>query len=150
MMTLEEFTKIVAIYGSDTEAWPIVVRDDCKALIADSSEARTLIKQQQELDRLMDQLAAPEFPDLEARVLNQTLPDRSGSAIDSLMDWLLPENNFGKMLWRPVMIACLPLVFGILLGNFFSFGVFIIADEYEYWEDELTMLSLTDYSESEF
>jgi len=149
-MTLEEFTKIVEIYGSDTGAWPTGMRDDCKAFIADSSEARTLIKQQQELDRLMDQLAAPEFPDLEARVLNQTLPDRSGSAIDSLMDWLLPENNFGKMLWRPVMIACLPLVFGILLGNFFSFGVFIIADEYEYWEDELTMLSLTDYSESEF
>lgn len=150
MMTLEEFTKIVAIYGSDTEAWPTVVRDDCKALIADSSEARTLIEQQRELDRLMNQIAAPEFPDLEARVLNQELPDRSGSAIDLLMDWLLPQNNFGNMLWRPAMIACLPLVFGILLGNFFSFGVFIAADEYEYWEDELTMLSLTDYSESEF
>ena len=54
------------------------------------------------------------------------------------------------------MAACLPLVFGILLGNYFTFGVFgeagvyLDGDEYEYWEDELTMLSLTDYSESEF
>ena len=149
-MTLEEFSKIVDIYGSDAGEWPTGLRDDCLAFIADSSEARTLIKQQRDLNRLMDQIAVPEFSDLEAKVLNQQLPDRSGSPIDQLMDWLLPQNNFGIKLWRPAMVACLPLVFGILLGNFFSFGVFVEGDEYEYWEDELTMLSLTDYLESEF
>ena len=150
MMTLEEFTKIVEIYGIDSRDWPLGLRDDLKAYIAGNSEARTLIDQQQELDNLMDQVAVPEFPGLEARVLNQELPDRRESLIDPLINWLLPENNFGNQFWRPAMAACLPLMFGILLGNYFTFGVFGEGDEYEYWEDELTMLSLTDYSESEF
>ena len=98
----------------------------------------------------MDQLAVPGFPDLELKVLTQEPPARSESLSDRIVNWLLPERNFRKQLWRPAMAACLPLVFGILLGNYFSFGVFAEADEYEYWEDELTMLSLTDYSENEF
>ena len=159
-MTLEEFTNIVEIYGADARQWPAGLRDDCEAYIADSPEARTLIDQQRELDRLMDQLAVPAFPNLKEKVLHQELPDPARSLIDQLMNWLLPENNFRKQLWHQAMAACLPLVFGILLGNYFTFGVFGEAeayfggdgngDEYEYWEDELTMLSLTDYSESEF
>ena len=155
-MTLEAFTKIVEIYGADTRQWPTGLRDDCEAFIADSPAARTLIKQQRELDRLMDQLTVPEFPNLKEKVLNQELPDPARSLIDQFMNWLLPENNFRKQLWHQAMADCLPLVFGILLGNYFTFGVFgevgeyLDGDEYEYWEDELTMLSLTDYSESEF
>ena len=53
-------------------------------------------------------------------------------------------------MWKPVAAACLPLVFGIILGNFYSFGVTFESDEIEYWEDELSMLSFNNYSENDF
>ena len=51
--------------------------------------------------------------------------------------------------WRPALAACLPLVFGIVLGNYYSFGISSEVDEFDYWEDELAMIALTDISESE-
>jgi hypothetical protein len=42
------------------------------------------------------------------------------------------------------------LVFGIVLGNYFSFGIGIEDDGFQYWDDELAMLSLTDYTETNF
>jgi len=47
------------------------------------------------------------------------------------------------------MAACLPLVFGIVLGNFYSFGINSEIDELDYWDDELAFLALSDIPESE-
>jgi hypothetical protein len=42
------------------------------------------------------------------------------------------------------------LAFGIVVANYFSFGVGIENDGFQYWGDELAMLSLTDYTEIRF
>lgn len=149
-MKIEAFTKIVETYGADSTRWPAELREECTAFMASNPTARTLINRQCELDKLLDQIAVPDFPQLESRVLNQHLPARRGSLGDQVLAWLLPENGFGKQIWRPAMLACLPLLFGIVIGNFFSFGVGLENDGFAYWDDELTMLSLNDYTENSF
>ncbi len=110
----------------------------------------TDISEQRRLEQQLDQITVPEFAGLQARILNQQLPPRNDPLLDKLLDWLIPAGGFTIQLWRPAMVACLPLVFGIVLGNYYSFGVGLQSSEVEYWEDELAMLSLSDYSESIF
>ena len=149
-MTIDEFTHIVESHGVDPERWPDHLRQPCRDLLATSTEAQQLIARYRQLAQQLDQLLVPEFPCLESRVLSQQLPRRKVALLDALLAWLLPENPFGKQLWRPAMAACLPLVFGILVGNYFSFGINMEDDSFEYWEDELAMLSLDDYTENSF
>jgi len=149
-MTLDEFTHIVESHGVDPERWPDHLQQPARDLLATSAEAQQLMTRHRQLGQQLDQLLVPEFPGLESRVLSQQLPGRQPVLLDQILAWLLPENAFGTQLWRPLMAACLPLMFGILVGNYFSFGVFIEDDNFEYWEDELAMLSLDDYTENSF
>ena len=149
-MTLEEFGKIIESYGSSSERWPVDMREECENFIADNSEAREQVNRQLELEMLMDQIAVPEFPGLEARVLDQQLPSRKLAPLDQFLEWLLPADKSGKQFWRPAMVACLPLIFGIVIGNFYNFGVGLQGEGFEYWDDELYILSLNDYTENLF
>lgn len=149
-MTLKEFTIIIDRFGAESERWPKKIQDECKSFVATNAAAKNLLNPQRKVDALMKQLQVPDFPNLETRVLNQALPARSDSFIDRIIEWLIPQNSFGQQIWRPAIVACLPLVFGIVLGNFFSFGVAIEDDGFQYWDDELVMLSLTDYTEATF
>ena len=149
-MTLEQFTHLLEVHGSDFRRWPDELRTGARTFASTDATATELLRQYEQLDRLLDRLPVPEFAGLEARVLRQPLPPRHRSIPDRLIAWLLPAEGFGPQLWRPTVAACLPLVFGIVLGNFYSFGVGAQVDEFEYWENELTLLSLTDYSENGF
>lgn len=149
-MTLGEFTKIINLYGTEPSCWPSELYAQCQTFLATNSEAEALLQQQKQVDELMEQLTVPDFPGLEHRVLNQALPARDSIFLDRLLSWLIPDNNIGKQIWRPACAACMPLFIGILLGNFFSFGIGIEDDSFPYWDDELVMLSLSDYTESTF
>lgn len=149
-MTFEEFSEIVDTYGSQDHRWPDHLRQQCLLYAEGSSEAKEFIKQHQELEFLLNKVEAPEFAGLESRIANMPLPERKQNFLDQILNWLFPEDGFTKQLWRPAMAACLPLVFGIAMGNFFSFGVEIEIDGFETWDDELYMLSLNDYSENLF
>jgi hypothetical protein len=149
-MTLEEFTRIIDLHGTESARWPKTLRGECESFVANNVEARMLLNQQWQVDESMAKLEVPSFPGLETRVLNQSLPERYRSFIEEVMNWLIPEESFGKQIWRPAIAACIPLVFGIVLGNYFSFGIGIEDDGFQYWDDELAMLSLTDYTETNF
>ena len=149
-MTLEEFTRIIDLHGTETARWPKTLRGECESFVANNVEARMLLNQQWQVEESMAKLEVPSFSGLETRVLNQSLPERNRSFIEEVMNWLIPEESFGKQAWRPAMAACISLVFGIVLGNYFSFGIGIEDDGFQYWNDELTMLSLTDYTETNF
>jgi hypothetical protein len=149
-MTLEKFTRIIDLHGTETARWPKTLRGECESFVANNVEARMLLNQQWQVEESMAKLEVPSFPGLETRVLNQSLPERNRSFIEEVMNWLIPEESFGKQAWRSAMAACSPLVFGIVLGNYFSFGIGIEDDGFQYWDDELTMLSLTDYTETNF
>ena len=149
-MTLKELTKIIEYYGTQSDCWPEVDRGAALNLIATDSDAKQMRSQYMQLEALLDQHQVPEFPNLESRILTQNLPARRKALLDKLLDWLLPATS-AKLLWRPVLVACMPLLFGVVVGNFFNFGVNIeYIETAEYWEDELYLLSLNDYPESQF
>ena len=50
--------------------------------------------------------------------------------------------------WRPLSAACLPMLVGIVMSNYFTFGVDVADQGFQAWDDELVMLSLTDTSEA--
>ncbi|MEE3290844.1 MAG: hypothetical protein VX206_08925 [Pseudomonadota bacterium] len=148
-MKLGNFSQVIEIYGADSAMWPEDLREDLEAFLAKNESARSLLSEYSQLEQSLDKIAVPDFPGLETRVLNQALSPRQQSLFVSLISWLLPTENFGANLWRPALAACLPLVFGIVLGNYYSFGISSEVDEFDYWEDELAMIALTDISESE-
>ena len=149
-MTLDEFTRIIDLHGSESAHWPKSLRGECESFLANNVEARMLLNQQWQVDESMAKLEVPSFPGLETRVLNQLLPERNQNFFEEVLSWLIPNESFGKKIWRPAIAACIPLVFGIVLGNYFSFGIGIEDDGFQYWDDELAMLSLTDYTETNF
>mgnify|MGYP003299983519 FL=1 len=148
-MKLGNFSQVIEIYGADSAMWPEDLREDLEAFLAKNESARSLLSEYSQLEQSLDKIAVPDFPGLETRVLNQALSPRQQSLFVSLISWLLPTENFGANLWRPALAACLPLVFGIVLGNYYSFGISSEVDEFDYWEDELAMIASTDISESE-
>ena len=150
MITLDEFSHLIKVHSSNLAAWPSDLQIAGEDFLATSEEARALMKDYLELEQQLDALPVPMFSGLEAKILGQSLPPRTPSLLEQLLEWLLPNSGFTLRLWQPVAAACLPLVFGIVLGNFYSFGVTFESDEMEYWEDELTMLSLNNYSENDF
>ena len=127
-MTLEEFTGIIDLYGAESARWPKALRAECESFITNNAAARKLLDQEWVVDDLMGQLEVPGFPGLESRVLNQPLPEPKGSIFEELANWLLPGESFGKQFWRPAIVACIPLAFGIVVANYFSFGVDIESD----------------------
>jgi len=147
-MTLDEFTYILESFGTDKRQWPESERAACQQLLQSSPEAQALLSSFARLEASLDNVPQPVFPGLETRVLNQKLPDKQFDVFDRLFTWLLPETDSIKGLWRPAAAACLPLVFGIVVGNFYSFGYDTADDGFQYWDDELLMLSFNDYSES--
>lgn len=148
-MTLDEFTHILETYGANESRWPHESRDECQNFIQSNPRAQELLLSFSELDNTLNAIPQPHFPGLEQRVLTQYLPERQKHVLDKLISWLLPESNSFNALWLPALTACLPLVFGIVVGNFYSFGYDIEVDGFQYWDDELIMLSFNDYSGSQ-
>ena len=148
-MTLDEFTHILESFGAEQCQWPETERVACQQLLQSSPEAQALLSSFRRLEASLDTIPQPVFPGLETRVLNQELPDKQLDIFDRLFSWLLPETDSVDRLWRPAVAACLPLVFGIIVGNFYSFGYDSTDDGFQYWDDELLMLSFNDYSESQ-
>ena len=148
-MTLDEFSLVLDTYGNNRDNWPVESLAACQSLLDSSNEARQLLESHNQLAGALDNLPTPEFPGLESRVLNQYLPPRLRSPVDRLMEWLLPEAGSLANLWRPAMAACLPLVFGIVLGNYYSFGI-NDSNDFDNWDDELLMIAFTDTETGQF
>lgn len=149
-MSKQDFSDILDRYGADSAAWPARHRAACLALLDQDPQAQELLREHEQLANALDQLLVPPMPALAERVLNQALPVRTRSLLDRTLDWLLPAKLFSAQIWRPAFAACLPLVIGIVVGNYFSFGVTAENQGFEYWDDELYVLSLNDYTESPF
>ena len=128
-----------------------------------SNEELTLVApvSDEELDALFARAASKKidsaiYSRVEAHVLDQPLPPQSQltvagapsfasgltRGIDALIDWVSPQR---QTLWQPVLAALCPLVLGIVIGNFFHFGVNATTEpSFESWDDELVMLSFND------
>lgn len=147
-MRLEEFTHLIEVHGTNSNNWPSAIREDLELFLVDNESAAKVLADYHQLEQELEEIPIPNFPNLEQRVLNQSLPPKQVSIVDNFLSWLFPTENLGAQLWRPAMAACLPLIFGIVLGNYYSFGITPTSEEFESWDDELAMLAFTDYGET--
>lgn len=149
-MTIEELENIFENCGTNPTRWPANRKAEIERLIALDQQAMKLEQEFRNLEKSLNQLYVPDFSELEQVVLNQNLPPRTDSFFEKFLNWLFPAGNNFKNLWRPAAAACIPLIFGATLGNNFAFGIDISLEENEYWEDQLIILALYDYSEEFF
>jgi len=149
-MNIDAFTQILETFGAVEANWPEESRAACRQLTTTSEEAQQLLRQFLLLEQSLDALDSPHLPGLETRVLQQALPPQQLSLSDRLINWLIPKSGSPLSLWRPTLAACLPLVFGILVGNLTDLGAVQDSSEYQYWDDELIMLSFNNYGDSEY
>lgn len=149
MMTLEEFTYVLEVHGTNPTNWPKSLKKPIEAFLANNEVGRSLLCEFKELEHHLNGLTVPEFSSLEYEILNQGLPQKNHSLLDRMLNFLIPTENITLNLWRPAMAACVPLIFGIVLGNFYSFGIITDVDELDYWNDELALLAISDFNGSE-
>ncbi len=142
----ERFAAIVEAYGTEPGRWPAEERSAAIAYCASHPEAQALIAEFRALDEMLDQFQVADLAVLQRNVLSQVARTSAGNISDRLLEWLLPHSErLMAWLWRPALVACLPLVCGILLADYFSFGIEGVQNSRE---EELYLLSLNDDAET--
>ena len=60
--------------------------------------------------------------------------------LSGFLSWLLPARNTPAMLWRPGLLATIPLVVGIMIGSHLNISG---LDDFDTWDDDDYLLTLT-------
>lgn len=102
----KDFGDVLDRYGPDSSLWPETCRKQALAWFASSPRARALLDEAQRLDATLDAVfTAPPVPvGLRTRTLAVAEAD------PTWLDWLTTKA------WRPLSLACVPLVFGFWTG----------------------------------
>lgn len=111
-LSLERFQRLLAAFGARRELWPVADRPAAERLLATSSDARTLLAREEELDTDLMALAAltPEItPDLSRKLAE--IPLRNTRKRGS---WPF------RRVWIPAAAWAAAAVFGIAVGAFTS------------------------------
>jgi len=150
-MNLERFTTIVESYGADFQQWPEDERVDALKFSRTSTDAMFLLDQAEELDR---HLALFELPDSELSVQRIEVGILSAfeqetlkqGALERLVGWVLPDfDNLAHTLWRPALVACMPLLLGIAIGLTLANNTYQLSSD-----EELSLLAFTDTASEEW
>lgn len=145
MTSTKRFEQLIASYGSDITRWPPSERSFANRLLHESAAARTLMEQYRTLDTLLDTYTVPPLDSMQRRILNNVSSITRSSGLDRILDWIFPHSgHLSTWAWRPALLACLPLVCGIYMANFYSFGIDSIENS---WQEELYLISMSDYAE---
>lgn len=144
-MTALRFEQIVTAYGSESARWPVSERETALHYLAEHPAALALVEEYRELNHLLDAMQVPALAQMERRVIRSLQEATRDSLLDKVLDWLLPGQERGMAwAWRPALVACLPLICGIYMANFYSFG---IEGAENSWQEELYLISMNDYAE---
>ena len=143
-MNIKQLTLIFEVYGSKPEGWPVDKVEEIYELLKTKSDAISLKKEFDEMGQTLNELYLPNFDNLTQQILDRQLPQRNSNLATDLLNWIWPAHRSIRYFWRPISAAALPLLFGIFLGNYFSFGINYESFDSEYWAEELTILALID------
>ena len=144
-MNLERFTLIVESYGADFQQWPEDERVDALKFSRTSTDAMSLLDQAAELDR---HLALFELPNSELSVQRIEMGILSAleqetlkqGSLERLLGWVLPDfDDLSHTLWRPMLVACMPLLLGIAIGLTLANNTYELSSD-----EELSLLAFTD------
>lgn len=115
-MDLEEFDRLVSSYGANAERWPQDLRDEMRAVLARSVEARAIVEREVGLDGLIEAAAAPAPSELlRARILKSAKENRA-SRTERLDHWAAGLWPPGRT-WGPLAALAAAAVLGIVVGT---------------------------------
>ncbi|MCS5584354.1 MAG: hypothetical protein NZ777_12650 [Pseudomonadales bacterium] len=139
-MNLERFTLIVESYGADSQQWPGDERAEALEFSRTSTDAMSLLDQAAELDQ---HLALFELPNSELsvqRIEMGILSALKQGTLERLLNWVLPDfDDLAHTLWRPTLVACMPLLLGVAIGLTLTNNTYELSSD-----EELSLLAFTD------
>ena len=139
-MNLERFTLIVESYGADSQQWPGDERVEALEFSRTSTDAMSLLDQAAELDQ---HLALFELPNSELsvqRIEMGILSALKQGTLERLLIWVLPDfDDLAHTLWRPTLVACMPLLLGVAIGLTLTNNTYELSSD-----EELSLLAFTD------
>ena len=112
-MTADELREHLDRLGGRLDTWPPTIAAEARALIERSDAARSVYREAQALDELLQHALASDHqatPGLEQRIFDNL---RERDPWQAVIDW------FATSFWRPMVTAALPLALGFTLGWFF-------------------------------
>ncbi len=138
-MNTDEFRRLIESYGTKPANWPEHVSAEAMQFLQTSEAARQIVTIHEPLDKALDRHEVNlDLTRLDQRILAQ-LPAQQTHLIDQVLAWILPKPNHPSSFWRPALVACLPLVFGIAIGSNLAIGTDTTS---EYVDDELLLMAL--------
>ncbi len=125
-------------YGSRAENWPDEERPAVEALLASSADCREILAAHRPLDDLLDTYNPAESSIKAGDILVQLKPSWS----DRITNWLMPLSS--QDIWRPALLASLPLSIGILVGSSNILTGTALYPTTTNWEEEIYVLALSE------
>ena len=110
-MTADEFADLLDRYGTDIAEWPSPLRNEAVRYARVSEEGRRLLAKSIAFDAmLVDSTRVPVPFRLRTRILERIATNES----PAWWSWITHS------VWRPALLALLPLVFGVVIGDMTS------------------------------
>lgn len=132
----QEFEHLLDRHGADSSAWPAAAQRPAAALLAASATARANLEDARLLDSALDAALAPVLTPLGLRA---RIVVRAKHAEARLRWW--------SAAWRPLGVACAPLLLGFGLGV--VFGLDGLEDAAELEARVLLAFSASDFADLE-
>lgn len=140
-MNLKQFSDLLAAYGAEETRWPAEIRDEAIRYRREQPEAIELVHDAQALDAALQRYEAKDdVSRLQSRILRQVQESSAEpDIVDRIWNWLVPERAALGTLWRPALVATLPLLIGVVLGGSLPEPADPLNDS---WDDEIYLLAL--------
>lgn len=135
-MSDSDFERLLDRHGADSSAWPAAAQARAAALLASSAAARANLDSARLLDAALDAALAPAPTPLGLRARIVVRAERAGSRL-----------GWWNAAWRPVGVACAPLVLGFGLGV--AFGLDGLEDAADLEARVLLAFSASDFADLE-
>jgi hypothetical protein len=127
-MNIQKFRKLLGAYGTNSEVWPSADKETALRFLDVDPEAKSVVAEFRRLDEILNADVVTESSTLKMNILKQiqssnitgsdsTSSDTDTDLIARIWNWLAPQSNGALVIWRPAMVACIPLLAGIYLGT---------------------------------
>lgn len=132
----QEFEHLLDRHGADSSAWPAAAQRPAAALLAASATARANLDHARLLDAALDAALAPVPTPFGLRTRIVARAERAGAGF-----------SWWSAAWRPLGVACAPLVLGFGLGV--AFGLDGLEDAADLEARVLLAFSASDFADLE-
>jgi len=152
-MNIQRFKELIEAYGTRSERWPEADRNAALIFLQGDRDAIEIVKELRSLDEALDADLVAQPTNLKLDILNQisvTTVNRAekkqADLFSKLWYWLGPYANGSFVIWRPAIVACIPLLAGVYLGSVIDTG----SDDYLLeWEEDIYVMGLISESEGQ-